>query len=320
MDRTTGRAFADLADVLTDLNYGLRGHSSFVLMVRVPNGPSPPEQGLQQLQHGKRTSLVVNRTGLSGRDPLKVQDDGASCRSSKPVRCASPEMTAWLSELRWRSLGRKVLTGPRFAWAPTLQASCHAGPMASRGDGCVVGSCLPSSAYVLLSSLCLSMPPKKSRQVVRAQMLFARHGGYGLLMSLQVIDSAGGGGLATLSGTTEVGRDGQRRVGQRCGGGSGGGDRAGLTGKAFYRPSLGIVAWATAGVARADELDAAQRPVVLGLAAYDAFLQGQLWRAATLGGRAIARRTPSARRCALRSTPSGCRRWPAGTRGARWPL
>ena len=49
---------------------------------------------------------------------------------------------------------------------------------------------------------------------------------------------------------------------------------AGLAGEAVYRPSSGIQAWASAGVGRADELDAAQRPVLLGLAACDAFLTG----------------------------------------------
>ena len=50
---------------------------------------------------------------------------------------------------------------------------------------------------------------------------------------------------------------------------------AGLAGEAIYRPGSGILAWATAGVGRADELDAAHRPVLLGLAAYDAFYLGQ---------------------------------------------
>ena len=63
---------------------------------------------------------------------------------------------------------------------------------------------------------------------------------------------------------------------------------AGLAGEALLRLGTGIQAWATAGVGRADELDAAHRTVLLGLSAYDAFLLGQFERAATLGGQAIA--------------------------------
>ena len=95
---------------------------------------------------------------------------------------------------------------------------------------------------------------------------------------------------------------------------------AGLAGEALYRPASGIGAWATAGVGRADDLDAAQRPVLLGLAAYDAFLPGPV----SSGPRPSAagpspNPTPSPRRCAPRSPRSVCRPWPAGTRPGRWP-
>ena len=42
---------------------------------------------------------------------------------------------------------------------------------------------------------------------------------------------------------------------------------AGLAGEANYRPGSGIPAWATAGLARVDDLQAAQRQVLLGIAA-----------------------------------------------------
>jgi hypothetical protein len=64
--------------------------------------------------------------------------------------------------------------------------------------------------------------------------------------------------------------------------------RAGLAGEALLRSGAGIWAWAAAGVGRADELDAGQRPIVLALAAYDACLLGDMERAAILGGRVIA--------------------------------
>jgi len=63
---------------------------------------------------------------------------------------------------------------------------------------------------------------------------------------------------------------------------------AGLAGVAFYRQSSGILAWATARLARADELDAARRRIVLGLAAYDALNLGQPEQATVLGGRVLA--------------------------------
>jgi len=63
---------------------------------------------------------------------------------------------------------------------------------------------------------------------------------------------------------------------------------AGLTAEALYRPSSGIQAWASAGVARADELDADRRAVLLGLAGYDEFWLGRFDQAQILGARAIA--------------------------------
>jgi hypothetical protein len=63
---------------------------------------------------------------------------------------------------------------------------------------------------------------------------------------------------------------------------------AGLAGVAFYRGGSGISGWASAGLGRADGLDAAQRQILAGLVALDANFLGQYERATALGQRVIA--------------------------------
>ena len=63
---------------------------------------------------------------------------------------------------------------------------------------------------------------------------------------------------------------------------------AGLIGEAIFRPSSGFCSWATAGLARVDDLDGARGAVLLGLAALDAYYLGRFEHAMVLGGQAIA--------------------------------
>jgi hypothetical protein len=60
-----------------------------------------------------------------------------------------------------------------------------------------------------------------------------------------------------------------------------------LDGLSLTQSSFGIAPWAAAALPRVDQLDAAQRAVVLAASAYDAFNVGQLDRARVLGQRAI---------------------------------
>ena len=93
----------------------------------------------------------------------------------------------------------------------------------------------------------------------------------------------------------------------------------GLAGEALYRPSSGILAWATAGVARCDELDAAHRPLLLGVAAYDASRLGDIERAATLDGRAIAESETFTQALVAAFTAVSASALAGGMLPGRWP-